>query len=62
MAGEGAARLPAATPSPAFAGASPAAGESLGGLPLLGPVSPALGGRLHSALCDPASDPYGTCL
>lgn len=30
--------------------------------PLVGPVFPGLGGQLHSSLCDPASDPYSTCI
>ena len=48
--------------SPATPGAAAAAGDDLDGFPLVGSVFPGLGGRLHSSLCDPASDPYSTCL
>jgi hypothetical protein len=36
--------------------------ESLGSFPLVGSAFPGLGGRLHSSLCDPASDPFSTCI
>lgn len=62
LAGESAPGPQAEAQGPAPAGLSPAADDGLNGLPLVGPVYPGLGGRLHSALCDPASDPYGTCL
>ena len=39
-----------------------AGGEEVDVFPLVGSVFPGLGGRLHSSLCDPASDPYSTCL
>ena len=44
------------------AGAPPAAGEDLDGFPLVGSVFPGLRSGLHSSLCDPASDPYSTCI
>jgi hypothetical protein len=47
--------------SPLPASTAPTNDASLNGFPL-GSVFPGLGGRLHSSLCDPASDPYGTCL
>ena len=50
------------TPSPPSAGGSAAGDESLDAFPLVGSVFPGLGGRLHSSLCDPASDPYSTCI
>ena len=62
LAGEGAAAVPTESSSPAPADTLPAAGESLDGFALVAPVFPGLGGRLHSSLCDPTSDPYSTCL
>lgn len=48
---------PASDPAPA-----PGAGDNLDNFPLVGSPFSGLGGRLHSSLCDPASDPYSTCL
>lgn len=48
---------------PDAAPAAPATGtESLDNFPLVGSPFSGLGGRLHSSLCDPASDPYSRCL
>ena len=50
---------------PAESAASGTTGGGDGGLdgfPLVGSAFPGLSGRLHSSLCDPASDSYGTCL
>lgn len=62
LAGESPPSRPQEAASRAAAAAAPAGDESLNGFPLVGSVFPGLGGRLHSSLCDPASDPYGTCL
>ena len=43
-------------------GGSPAGDDDLDGFPLVGSVLPGLQGGLHSSLCDPASDPYSTCI
>ncbi len=62
LAGETQQELPAAGAGPSSAGAGGAATESLDSFPLVGSAFPGLGGRLHSSLCDPASDPYSTCI
>ena len=59
LAGEIPPELPAEAPSTAPSGA---ATDSLDSFPLVGSAFPGLGGRLHSSLCDPASDPYSTCI
>ena len=43
-------------------GGTPVGDEDLDGFPLVGSVLPGLAGGLHSSLCDPASDPYSTCI
>ena len=43
-------------------GGAPVGDEELDGFPLVGPVLPGLHSGLHSSLCDPASDPYSTCI
>ena len=53
--------LPVAVSDPPSASAPTAADSTLDGFPLVGSAFPGLGGRLHSSLCDPASDPYGNC-
>ena len=47
--------------SPAPAG-SAAGGDGLDDFPPVGSVFPGLGGRLHSALCDPSADALSRCL
>ena len=54
--------LTAEVASPPSSGAGSAATGEIDSFPLVGSVFPGLGGRLHSSLCDPASDPYSTCL
>lgn len=55
--------LPESAPEGAAApAASTVDGGELDAFPLVGSVFPGLGGRLHSSLCDPASDPHSTCL
>lgn len=49
-------------PSVPSSGGTPAASRELDEFPLVGSVFPGLGGRLHSAFCDPASDSYSTCI
>ncbi len=61
LAGESPTDRPQQIASPSPAAGAPAADDSLNAFPV-GSVFPGLGGRLHSSLCDPASDPYGTCL
>ncbi len=48
--------------SPPASGSPGVADDSLDGFPLVGSVFPGLDGRLHSSFCDPASDPYSTCI
>ena len=53
----------AAKVSAAPAPAGPAAGDDgLDGFPPVGSIFPDLGGRLHSALCDPTADTLSRCL
>ena len=47
---------------PSSSGAAPLPTDDMESFPLVGSVFPGLGGRLHSSLCDPASDPFSTCL
>jgi len=62
LAGEMPPETPAEVASAPSSGAAAAATEDLDSFPLVGSVFPGLGGRLHSSLCDPASDPYSTCI
>ena len=61
LAGDIPQELPVVSSPPSSAVATPG-DDSLDSFPLLGSVFPGLGGRLHSSLCDPASDPYSTCI
>ena len=54
--------VPAEVAEPPAGSPSGAGDETLDSFRLTGSVFPGLGGRLHSSLCDPASDPYSTCL
>ena len=55
--------MPAQSADSPASGATGGGGDGgLDGFPLVGSAFPGLSGRLHSSLCDPASDPYGTCL
>lgn len=49
-------------PSPPSTATAAASSGELDDFPLVGSVFPGLGGRLHSSLCDPGSDPYSTCI
>lgn len=62
LAGEVGGELPPASAEPeAGVSGAPAGGEPEG-FPLVSSPFPGLAGRLHSTLCDPASDPYSTCI
>ncbi|MFQ5350536.1 MAG: hypothetical protein ACE5EG_08860 [Thermoanaerobaculia bacterium] len=62
LAGERPEELPAETTSPPAPTSAATPSDELDAFPLGGSVFPGLGGRLHSSLCDPASDPYSTCM
>jgi hypothetical protein len=62
LAGDSAPDRRVEAPAPSARTAAPATDTDLDDFPLVGSVFPGLGGRLHSSLCDPGSDPYSTCL